>query len=105
MKPACNDATVVTGSLGRAEPFIRGTADETGRGERARQLRNDRARRHREALRKGEASLSVRVNYYAFVLALIENGLDENKALDRRNVEAEAAAIIEEWVRQWTAKK
>ena len=81
-------------------------ADLPAGAERARQLRNDRARRHREALRRGQATLAVRVDYCGFVLALLESGaLDEDKALDRRNVEAEAAAIIETWWRLWTAKK
>jgi hypothetical protein len=61
-----------------------------------------RQRRHRQRVRRGRKVLRVEVRFHKFVEALLEAGLiDEDAALDDKNVEFCAGQVLDEWARRW----
>lgn len=61
-------------------------------------------RSYRRRLSRGLAMLKVTAPLYPLVEAMITSGrLSPEQALCRAEIERQAAAILEEWVRQWAS--
>src|SRR5262247_1801554 len=61
-----------------------------------------RQRRARERARNGKCILRLEIDEHLVAAALIESHrLTEDQALDRRTVEREVAAILEQWAARW----
>lgn len=65
---------------------------------------SSRTTRYRHRLKNGTAIISMEVNYFSLIEALIATGnITEAAAEDRKNVEAAAEAVLNAWIEAFSS--